>query len=253
MNNMKVIILCGGKGLRMSGLKNNIPKALAEVNGKPILWNIMKLYSKYGHKEFILPLGSKGEQIKEYLINYAWKQNNVKVNLQDSSYELLGKPVDWSIACIDTGQDTMTGARIKRVEKYLEDDDTFLLTYGDGLSDIDLTKLIEFHQEKGKVVTVTGIKKNSQYGILKAENGVATEFVEKPKMDMTINGGFFVCNKEVFHYLSDDDGCVFEEEPLRKLIEDGQLAIYDHSGTWVSIDTPKDLEEANKVNWWAGE
>jgi glucose-1-phosphate cytidylyltransferase len=250
---MKVIILCGGKGLRMNGLKASVPKALAEVNGKPILWNIMNLYSRYGHKEFILPLGYKGEQIKEYLINYSWKQNNIKVNLQDSSYELLEKPVDWSIACIDTGRDTMTGARIKRVENYLESDDTFLLTYGDGLSDININKLLAFHKEKGKFVTVTGIKKNSQYGILKSENGLATEFIEKPKLNMTINGGFFVCNKEFFHYLSDDDGCVLEEEPLRNLIKDRQLAIYDHDGAWMSIDTPKDLEEANKVNWWVEE
>lgn len=248
---MKVIILCGGKGLRMSGLKNNIPKALAEVNGKPILWNIMKLYSMYGHKEFILPLGYKGEQFKEYLIDYAWKQNNFKVNLKDSSYKLLENPVDWSITCIDTGRDTMTGARIKRVENYLENEDTFLLTYGDGLSDININKLIEFHKQKGKIVTVTGIKKkNNQYGILKSENGLATEFIEKPKLDMTINGGFFVCNKEIFQYLSDDDGCVLEEEPLNKLIQDRQLAIYHHNGNWVSIDTPKDLEEANNVNWW---
>lgn len=131
----------------------------------------------------------------------------------------------------------------------MENKDTFLLTYGDGLSDININKLIEFHNEKGKIVTVTGINKNYQYGILKSKDGIAKEFIEKPKLDMTINGGFFVCNKEIFQYLNDDDGCVFEDEPLKKLIDDIQLAIYHHNGSWVSIDTPKNLEEANKINW----
>ena len=243
---MKVVILCGGKGMRMRGLIENIPKALADVNGKPILWHIMKHYSKYGHQEFILPLGYKGDQIKDYFIHLAWRKNNVKIDLLNNQYDILEKTEPWKITCIDTGQDTMTGARIKQLEDYIEDD-IFLLTYGDGLSDIDLDELIAFHKEKGKTVTLTGIKKNNQYGVLDIQDGIANSFSEKPILNDWINGGFFVCNKEFFHYLSAQPDCVLEEEPLRRLIEKRELAVYLHEGTWISIDTPKDLEDARKI------
>ncbi|MEQ2468645.1 sugar phosphate nucleotidyltransferase [Niallia sp. CLA-SR-H024] len=192
---MKVVILCGGKGMRMRGLTENIPKALADVNGKTILWHIMKHYSEYGHQEFILPLGYKGDQIKDYFVNLAWRKNNLKIDLLNNQYDILEKTEPWNITCIDTGQDTMTGARIKQLEEYIEDD-IFLLTYGDGLSDIDLDKLIAFHKEKGKTVTLTGIKKNNQYGVLDIEDGIAKGFSEKPMLNDWINGGFFVCNKD---------------------------------------------------------
>ncbi|AYV65576.1 glucose-1-phosphate cytidylyltransferase [Niallia circulans] len=243
---MKVVILCGGKGMRMRGLTENIPKALADVNGKPIIWHIMKHYSEYGHQDFVLPVGYKGEQIKDYFVNSAWRNNDIQIDLANNQYNILEKTEPWTITCIDTGQDTMTGARIKQLESYI-DDDIFLLTYGDGLSDIDLDKLIAFHKEKGKTVTLTGIKKNNQYGVLDIEDGIANRFAEKPILDDWINGGFFVCNKEFFQYLSAQPDCVLEEEPLRKLIEKRELAVYLHEGIWVSIDTPKDLEDARKI------
>jgi len=243
---MKVVILCGGKGLRMRGLEENIPKALARVNEKPIIWHIMKLYSQYGYNEFILPLGYQGEKIKEYFIDYKWKESDLELVLNENKPIPLTNIEDWSITFADTGLETMTGARIKNIEKYV-DDDIFLLTYGDGLSDINIDKLIQFHKEKGKTVTLTGIRKQSQYGILEVENGIATKFVEKPEIDSIINGGFFVCNRDFFHYLSDDPECVLEEDPLKNLIKDEELAIYEHDGLWMSIDTPKDLVEANKI------
>lgn len=174
---MKVVILCGGKGMRMRGLTENLPKALADVNGKPILWHIMKHYSEYGHQDFILPLGYKGEQIKDYFVNLAWKKNDLKIDLEKNQYDILEKTEPWKITCIDTGIDTMTGARIKQLEEFIQDD-IFLLTYGDGLSDIDLDALIAFHKEKGKTVTLTGIQKNNQYGVLDIEDGIAKGFSE---------------------------------------------------------------------------
>ncbi|MFV2046159.1 sugar phosphate nucleotidyltransferase [Metabacillus sp. YM-086] len=243
---MKVVILCGGKGLRMRGLEENIPKALARVNEKPIIWHIMKLYSQYGNNEFILPLGYQGEKIKEYFIDYKWKESDLELVLNENKPIPLTNIEDWSITFADTGLETMTGARIKNIEKYV-DDDIFLLTYGDGLSDINIDKLIQFHKEKGKTVTLTGIRKQSQYGILEVEDGIATKFVEKPEMNSIINGGFFVCNRDFFHYLSDDPECVLEEDPLKNLIKDEELAIYEHDGLWMSIDTPKDLVEANEI------
>lgn len=244
---MKVVILCGGKGLRMRGLTEDVPKSLAKLNGKPLIWHIMKHFSQFNHTQFILPLGYKGDQIKDYFMNYSWKTNDFELSLQDQKYSLLNKPEDWKITCVDTGEETMTGARIKKVEHCLEDEETFLVTYGDGLSDINLDELIAFHKEKGKTVTLTGIKKNSQYGVLTIEDGIATDFKEKPLLDMTINGGFYVCNKEFFDYLTDNPNCILEEEPLRKLIQDRELAVYEHDGLWISIDTPKDLDEANKI------
>ncbi|MEH7479577.1 sugar phosphate nucleotidyltransferase [Neobacillus drentensis] len=245
---MKVVILCGGKGLRMRGLTEDVPKALAKLNGKPIIWHIMKLFSQYNHTHFILPLGYKGDQIKEYFMDYPWRDHNFELNLSDNKYRLLNETDSWKVTCVDTGLDTMTGARIKLVEKYL-DEDTFLLTYGDGLADINLEELVNFHKEKGKAVTLTGIKKNSQYGVLAIENGIAVDFTEKPVLDITVNGGFFVCNRKFFDYLTSDPNCVLEDEPLKKLINDRELAVYEHNGLWLSIDTPKDLEEANKI--WA--
>ena len=168
------------------------------------------------------------------------------MNLGESKYSLLDELESWKITCVDTGQDTMTGARIKMVEDFV-DDDTFFVTYGDGLANIDLDELLKFHKQKGKLVTLTGIKKNSQYGVMTVDQGIATNFTEKPVLDDTINGGFFVCNKQFFNYLSENQECVLEEEPLKSLVKAGELAVYEHDGLWISIDTPKDLEEANRL------
>jgi glucose-1-phosphate cytidylyltransferase len=243
---LKVVILCGGKGLRMRGLTEDVPKTLAKVNGKPIIWHIMKHFSKYNHSEFILPLGYKGEQIKEYFMDYPWRNNNFVLDLGENKYSLLNEVDSWNITCVDTGNDTMTGARIKMIEDYV-DDDTFFVTYGDGLADIDLDELIKFHKKHGKTVTLTGIKKNNQYGVLTINQGIATDFTEKPLLDFIINGGFLVCNKQFFNYLAKNSSCVLEDEPLKNLVKDRELAVYEHDGLWISIDTPKDLDEANKL------
>lgn len=240
---MKVVILCGGKGSRLS-LEQNIPKPLALVHGKPILWHIMKTYMHYGFNEFILPLGFGGDKIKEYFYNYEWKNYNfIKDN---SSIRLLQKSEDWKISFIDTGIDTMTGGRIKKIQPYIEED-TFMLTYGDGLSDINMDNLLKFHYKKGKIATVTGIKRQSQYGILTLKDGIAESFDEKSSLDGIINGGYFVLNKKIFNYIDNKDNCVFEQEPLKALVKESQLAVYMHNGFWASIDTQKDLITANEV------
>ena len=179
MIKIKVVILCGGKGLRMRGIGEDAPKTLAKVKGKPIIWHIMKLFSQYNHHHFILPLGYKGDQIKEYFMDYSWKDHDFELYLRDNKYNLLNEVETWKITCVDTGREAaMTGARIKKVEEYL-DDETFLVTYGDGLANIDLEKLVKFHKEKGKTVTLTGIKKNSRIWILTVEKWSCNRFQGK--------------------------------------------------------------------------
>ena len=241
---MKVIILCGGKGLRMQGILKDIPKPLVQVQGKPLIWHIMNWYSKFGHHEFILPLGYGGEKIKEYFMDYIWKEHDFNLDLKNNHYQLLEEPQQWNIKFIDTGIETMTGTRLKKLEKHIQDE-MFLLTYGDGLAKIDINELIKFHKDKGKIATLTGIKKSSQYGLLQIENGIAVDFKEKPLLNAVINGGFFVFNKGIFDYLNDND-CMLEEEPLLNLIRNKELAVYEHNDYWISVDTPKDLKDANE-------
>ncbi|WP_346817991.1 sugar phosphate nucleotidyltransferase [Bacillus paramobilis] len=243
---MKVIILCGGKGLRMQGILKDIPKPLVQVQGKPLIWHIMNWYSKFGHHEFILPLGYGGEKIKEYFMNYIWKKHDFNLDLKNNHYQLLEEPKQWNIKFIDTGIETLTGTRLKKLEKHIQDD-MFLLTYGDGLATIDINELIKFHKDKGKIATLTGINKSSQYGLLQIENGIAVDFKEKPLLNNVINGGFFVFNKGIFDYLNDND-CMLEEEPLLNLIKNKELAVYEHNDYWISVDTPKDLKDAN-ASW----
>lgn len=242
---MKVVILCGGKGTRLRVSGEMTPKSLAMVNGKPIIWHIMKLYSGYGYSDFILPLGFGGEQIKEYFYNYAWKGSDLIINYENNSIRLLDKPEKWSVTMVDTGLETMTGGRLKRIEKYI-DGDTFMMTYGDGLSDINIAELVKFHSSSGKLATVTGIQRQSQFGILTVENGIATSFIEKSSLDGIINGGFFVLNKEVFNYITEGDSCIFEQSPMKNLVKEKQMAVYLHNGFWKAVDTYKDLLEANE-------
>ncbi|PEE39411.1 sugar phosphate nucleotidyltransferase [Bacillus pseudomycoides] len=241
---MKVIILCGGKGLRMQGILKDIPKPLVQVQGKPLIWHIMDWYSRFGHYEFILPLGYGGEKIKEYFMDYIWKEHDFNLDLRNNHYQLLEEPKQWNIKFIDTGLETMTGTRLKKLEKHIQDE-MFLLTYGDGLAKININELIKFHKDKGKTATLTGIKKNSQYGLLQVENGIAIDFKEKPLLNTVINGGFFVFNKGIFNYLNDND-CMLEEEPLLNLIKNKELSVYEYNDFWISVDTPKDLKDANE-------
>ncbi|MGH0883471.1 sugar phosphate nucleotidyltransferase [Bacillus paranthracis] len=243
---MQVVILCGGKGLRMNGLSKSIPKSLAQIQNKPIIWHIMNLYSKYSHTDFLLPLGYQGDQIKEYFLEYHWKSKNFKINLESNQLDVLNACENWNVTCIETGKNTMTGARLKKLEPYIQDD-LFMITYGDGLADININELVEFHIRTGKTMTLTGILPKNQYGVLKSSNNIITEFAEKPTVSNRINGGFFVCNRDIFNYLDESEDCVLEELPFKRLVEDQELAVYHHDGKWISIDTYKDLEIANTL------
>lgn len=247
---VKVVILCGGKGTRIRELTENIPKPLITLDGRPLIWHIMNVYYQYGFNDFILPIGYKGEKIKEYFINSPWINSDLIIDNREGNFKItLLRGLDkWRITFIDTGEETMTGSRIKKIEPYIEDDE-FMLTYGDGIADININKLLEFHREMGKIATMTGIKARSQYGILEVTDGIAQRFAEKPETDQIINGGFFVLRKDIFKYIDDEDGnCVFEKEPLEKLVKDKQLSVYIHDGYWIAVDTYKDYVEINK-NW----
>lgn len=234
--------------MRMREVTENIPKPLAIIGDRPILWHIMKIYSRYGFNEFILPLGYKGEKIKEYFMNYDWIQNDFILDFSgnENKVYLLKKPEKWKITFIDTGADAMTGDRIKRIQPFI-DEDTFLMTYGDGLCDIDVAKLLKYHQDMGATATLTAIEKRSQYGILKAQDGLAVSFGEKTELEGLINGGFFVLGKGIFNYI-DHEGCSIEKDVLPRLAAESQLAVLEHKGFWRSADTPKDLQDMNE-NW----
>ncbi|MBB6214810.1 glucose-1-phosphate cytidylyltransferase [Anaerosolibacter carboniphilus] len=243
---MKVVILCGGKGSRMREITDDVPKPLAMIGNKPILWHIMKIYAHYGFNDFILLLGYKGDKIKEYFMDYAWKNHNFVLNSGTGQYELLEQPEQWKITFIDTGFETMTGGRIKKAQPYIEGD-SFMLTYGDGLANIDINKLVDYHKQSGRIATVTGVPRISQYGTMVAENGIVQIFQEKSQTEGIINGGFFVFNRKVFDYLENDSSCILEQEPLRKLTEARQLSIYLHDGFWTAMDTYKDILTVNEM------
>ncbi|MCY1119923.1 glucose-1-phosphate cytidylyltransferase [Bacillus safensis] len=247
---MKAVILCGGKGTRMSEVTQALPKPLAMIGDRPILWHIMKIYQYYGVDEFILLLGYKGEKIKEYFLNYDWQHHSMQLDMATGEMKLLGKSENWKITFLDTGEDTMTGGRLKQAQDYIGDE-TFMMTYGDGLANINMFHLLKRHQDLGAAATVTGIEKKSQYGTLKVYNGMAQSFSEKTDSIGMINGGFFVLSSKVFDYLTDDDQCVFEAEPLQNLANDGELAVYEHHGFWTAIDTYKNLKEINDM-WTDG-
>ncbi|MDF2790183.1 MAG: yfnH [Neobacillus sp.] len=247
---MKVVILCGGTGTRMNEITNELPKPLAMIGDKPILWHIMKIYQNYGFNEFVLLLGYKGDKIKEYFMDYEWKNNSFTMDSSTGGIKILGPAEKWKITFVDTGLNTMTGGRIKKAQEYIGDE-SFLLTYGDGLSDVNLYALLQFHKGKGTIATVTGIKKKSQFGTLTVNRGIAESFEEKTQTDGIINGGYFVLNPEVFNYLKNDDQCIFEEEPLKKLTQDRQLSVYLHDGFWTAIDTYKNVLDINEM-WEQG-
>jgi glucose-1-phosphate cytidylyltransferase len=251
---MKVVILCGGMGTRLREETEFRPKPLVEIGGKPILWHIMKTYSHFGFKEFVLCLGYKGHLIKEYFLNYRVMQSDFTLRLDsptDPQFHCGTDPVDWSITFAETGADAMTGARVKRIEKYIQED-TFLLTYGDGVADIDVGKLLEFHRRHGKTGTVTGVRTNSRYGELVVIEGRVNRFAEKPPTEEAfISGGYFVFNRRVFDYLSSDDACVLERAPLETLTQEGQLMSYLHPGYWHCMDTYRDFIALNDL-WRQG-
>lgn len=247
---MKVLLLAGGFGTRLSEETDIRPKPMAEIGGKPILWHIMKGYSHYGFNEFIILLGYKGYYIKEYFANYFLHQSDVSIDLSTNEMKVHNNTSEpWKVTLLDTGTDTMTGGRIKRAKDFIGNE-PFLLTYGDGVSDIDLKKLLDFHQEHGKYITMTAVQPEGRFGALETAGNRVESFMEKPRGDGNwINGGFFVCQPEVLNYI-DGDKTVFEQEPLQRLAKEGQLYNYRHHGFWKCMDTLRDKNSLNEL--WIG-
>ncbi len=251
MEKEKVVILCGGKGTRLREQTEFIPKALVRVGEMPVLWHVMKIYSHYGYNNFVLCLGYKGYMIKEYFMNLEWIENDFTLNLKSKSERIINHNLnveDWNITFAETGLDTPTGGRIKKIEKYIQDE-TFFVTYCDGLSNVNIKNLYESHLKKNKTATLTVVHPISQFGIIETSNGLATSFKEKPYMKGFINGGFFVFNRKIFDYLKENS--VLEEGPLRKLVKERKLAVYKHKDFWSCVDTFKDVERFNYM-WEKG-
>jgi glucose-1-phosphate cytidylyltransferase len=248
---MKVLLLAGGYGTRLSEETEIRPKPMAEIGGKPILWHIMKGYSHYGFNDFVILLGYKGYFIKEYFANYFLHQSDVTIDLSTNAMKVHNNTSEpWKVTLLETGQNTMTGGRIKRAKEYIGQE-PFLLTYGDGVADIDLTKLLSFHQSNGNLVTMTAVQPEGRFGALETSGNRVDSFLEKPKGDGAwINGGFFVCQPQVLDYISNDN-TVFEQEPLQNLAIEGQLLHYRHHGFWKCMDTLRDKKMLNEM-WDSG-
>jgi glucose-1-phosphate cytidylyltransferase len=254
---MKVVILAGGLGTRLSEETDLKPKPMVEIGGKPILWHIMKLYSSFGYNEFIICCGYKGYLIKEYFANYFMHQADITIDLNNNSLEVHQSNVEpWKITLVDTGLNTMTGGRIKRIKKYI--DGPFLLTYGDGVGDINIKELVDFHKSNNKKATVTVVQPSGRFGSIQFDSKEEVKvfaFQEKPKGDGSwINGGFFVCEPDVIDYI-DDDSTIWERTPLESLASKGELVAYRHYGFWKPMDTLREkieLEEmwnTNTAKW----
>jgi glucose-1-phosphate cytidylyltransferase len=241
---MQVVILCGGRGTRLGRESVVIPKPMVPIDDRPILWHIMRTYAHFGHKDFILCLGYKGEVVKDYFLQYEARQNDVTVELGSParvSMHLEAAELGWRVTLVDTGLDTATGARVRRAAKYLRDD-LFLLTYGDGVADIDLDALVRFHRGHGRIATVTAVHPPARFGELVLEDGVVSHFAEKPQVGSgMINGGFFVFDRRLLPYLEGDDSLALEQEPLLRLTREGQLMGYRHEGFWQCMDTVREL------------
>lgn len=255
LEELPVVILCGGQGTRLREETEVRPKPMVEIGGMPILWHIMKIYGVHAIERFVLCLGYKGWVIKQYFLRHheMMRDFTITMNRPESPEFHNNKDEEsWRITCAETGELSGTGARLWRVRDYI-DTDTFLFTYGDAVSDIDVGKLVDYHHEKGCVATVTGVHPTSRYGELEVEDGIALEFNEKPTVAQgRVSGGFFVFDRKVFDYLNDDPSLLLEFEPLQALARDRQLAVYPHDGYWHSMDTYRDYLHLNKT-WSGGE
>lgn len=249
---MKAVILAGGLGTRLSEETTTKPKPMIEIGGKPILWHILKIYSAHGITDFIICCGYKGYVIKEYFSNYFLHMSDITLDIKNNKMTVLNRGAeDWSITLVDTGDASMTGGRLLRVKDYLSEDDCFCLTYGDGLSDIDITALIEFHKGHGKDATITATYPSGRFGALELESNVVKSFKEKPRGDGSlINGGFFVLNPSVIDLIKDDN-TVWEQDPLIILAKKKQLMAYKHLGFWQPMDTLRDKVYLERL-WEAG-
>jgi len=253
---MKVVILAGGLGTRLSEETVLRPKPMVEIGGMPILWHIMKIYSSYGYNDFIICLGYKGYVVKEYFANYFLHKSDVTINMSSNSIKIHDSQAEpWRVTLVDTGNDSMTGGRIKRIQPHVGNE-TFMLTYGDGVGNVNLTELLQHHKQKGKYCTVTSVQPTGRFGALDLnDNDDVQSFIEKPKGDGSwINGGFFVCEPQVFNYI-DGDSSIWEREPMEKIAAERQMTAYKHSGFWKPMDTLRDKYELdqdwlnNKAKW----
>lgn len=250
---MKTVILCGGKGTRLREETQVKPKPMVEVGNRPILWHIMSIYSRFGFRDFVLPLGYRGDVIKRYFAGYSLRNTDFTTNLRTGDISLHAcHSEDWNVTLCDTGEDTLKGARIRRVAKYL-DGPRFMATYGDGVADIDIGGLLEFHKKAGTIGTFTGVRMPSRFGAVRTgKDGKILSWEEKPLLDEYINCGFFVFERDFLDYLSEDPACDLEKEPLQRLAADGQLSMYPHPGRWECMDTLRDSMELNRL-WARGE
>lgn len=252
--NVRVVILCGGLGTRMREETEFRPKPLVEVGGRPILWHIMKSYAHHGFRDFVLCLGYRGQMIKEYFLNYEAMNNDFTICLgrqHQVTYHDAHKEQDFRVTLADTGLDTMTGGRVRQAGKYV-DDDTFMVTYGDGVSDVDIRALLDFHHSHGRLATITTVRPVSRFGVLEmSDAGRVESFAEKPQLDGWASAGFFVFNRRVLDYLTGDD-CVLEREPLEQLAAAGELMAYRHEGFFFAMDTYREYKYLNDL-WAAGD
>ena len=257
-NKMPVVILCGGKGSRLSEETIEKPKPMVEIGGKPILWHIMKIYSLYGFNHFILALGYKADYIKNYFYNYRVSSRDFTLSMDaetELQYHNNYDEMKWKITFVDTGLETLKGGRIKRLEEYIKHD-YFMMTYGDGVSNININDLVNFHMKHGKIGTLSAVRPPSRFGMIDLDGDIVNTFEEKPQLaEGYINGGFFVFNKKIMEYLSPDVNCDFEFGPMQKLAADGELRAYKHNDFWQCMDTVRDrnylerLWETNQAKW----
>jgi glucose-1-phosphate cytidylyltransferase len=252
---MKTVILCGGLGTRLREETEFRPKPLVDIGGRPILWHIMKLYAHHGFRDFILCLGYRGNMIREYFLNYEAMNNDFTICLGRKAqiqYNDDHEEQDFWVTLAETGAETMTGGRVKRIQRYVRNEERFMLTYGDGVSDVDITKLLAYHCSHGKIATVTTFRPVSRFGILDINTSQQVKnFIEKPKSDAWASAGFFVFEKKLFNYL-DGDECVLERKPLERLAEEGELMAYNHEGFFYAMDTFREYQVLNDL-WKSGE
>lgn len=251
---MKVVILCGGKGTRLREETEYRPKPMVPIGDRPILWHIMKIYAAHGFKEFVLCLGYKGEMIKDYFRNYLWMTSDVTLKLgrkPSVQFHSHHEEEDWSVTLVDTGQETLTAGRVRRIRSFVEDDSEFLLTYGDGVGNMNIKAELEFHRQHGKKMTLTAVRPPGRFGEMNiTPDGTVAEFNEKPQItEGRINGGFFVVSTKIFPYLGTDDQTALELQPMRQLASEGELKAFQHNGFWQPMDTFQEFTLLNKM--WA--